>query len=252
MHEPLVVCVTPTYGRPHLLKEMLWCWVQQTHKNKRLIILNDQPNVELKCDVDGVTIINHPTRFSALGEKRNYLNSLIPCDAEFVFPMDDDDLFLTNHIERLVTALRANPDYDRSKNSINYVAVNNQFHSVDRINNFYGASCFRAPVYLNTTMNPTYVMGEDTDMLERYNIRTFNIEDNISTFIYRLGMGIVHASGHGGHLVHEPTAQANIHKMIEDNTQQYDKSISIDIVPELGFAATQLLIEIRSLAWKNF
>jgi glycosyltransferase involved in cell wall biosynthesis len=250
-NEPLVVCVTPTYGRAHLLKEMLWCWVSQTYKNKRLIILNDQENLTLTCKVPGVEVINAPTRFPALGAKRNYLNGLIPEDADYVIPMDDDDLFLPNYIERFVTALEAHPDCDRVKNKLNYVAMNNIYHGVDTGNQFFGASCFRASTLRHSWMNPSYVMGEDTDMMLRSGIKTYDIDDGKGTFIYRLGMGIVHASGHGGHLVSDPATQQAIHQKIAESTPQYTGPTTLELVPELSFMAAQVYTDVTNLTWKG-
>ena len=99
MSQPLVTCITPTFGRFHLLKEMYWSWLQQDYRNKKLLILNDEPGLEIYCDNPDVTIINRKERTKGLGEKRNILWKHVHPKTKYIVTFDDDDLFWGHTIE---------------------------------------------------------------------------------------------------------------------------------------------------------
>lgn len=72
---PLVTCVCPTFNRPsegmELLEEAVESFLRQDYEQKELLILNDCPEQVLVCDAPGVRVVNFPSRFPSLGEKRN-------------------------------------------------------------------------------------------------------------------------------------------------------------------------------------
>lgn len=246
MDKPLAFCLTPTYGRFHLLQEMLWCWVNQTYSNKRLLIVNDQPNLTIECDIPGVEIHNIPVRFGALGAKRGYMHQHIPAEAEFVIPMDDDDIFFEDHIERLIEASIKNPSHARTKNRINYTSTDNQFTGSNTTWGFFGASCFRADVYRTFTVRSDYVWAEDSDMMQRHGVTTYEIPEADSTFIYRSGMGVVHASGHGLPFT-DPASQGFVHAKIENGTNQLSLPTTKKLTPNITPATLALIDGVRVL-----
>lgn len=195
-NEPLVSCITPTFGRFHLLREMYWSWNRQDYKNKELIILNDQPDLHIICDDERVRILNYTERFEGLGIKRNILLENIQEETKYIMPFDDDDLFLPKHISSLVEGLENNPKYHRSKNIDHFIIKNNDFTGVMHGNQpFFGASCFSAEKVKHLRFNDSYIMGEDVRWMDNNKLTTF-VVNHPPTFLYRLGMGIVHASGH--------------------------------------------------------
>lgn len=246
MDTPLAFCLTPTFGRFHLLQEMVWCWTRQTYPNKQLLIVNDQPNLTIECEIPGVTVHNIPERFPALGAKRNYMRKQIPEEAEFIFPMDDDDVFFEDHIERLVGAALKNPQYVRVKNLVNYMSKDNRYTGAVTSWEFYGASCFQASAYRQFWMQEAYVWGEDSDMLRRHKVTTYNIPLPDSSFIYRQGMGIVHASGHG--LVHSDMLhQKEVHERIAAGTPVLDTPTKLVLTPSITSSTMSLITEIRKM-----
>lgn len=228
MNQPLVVCVTPTYGRFHLLPEMLWCWTQQTYENKQLIIVNDQPNFTIECDVPGVTVVNVPERFPGLGAKRNFIAKQVPEEAVFVVTMDDDDLFLSNHVASLV-AVMPSQSMRRSRSGVTYVTDDNRFTEINTTWPCYGASCFHAKDFRSFWMQDIYVWGEDVDMLNRYGVK--HVITGNGTFIYRRGMGIVHASGHPGMHTGDMMHHAIIHQQIQFGTEHFKTPTVGKLVP---------------------
>ena len=90
MTEPLVSCLTATYGRFGKLCEAVSCFKEQDYDNKELIILNNHPE-PLRCDLPDVEIINesgHPT----LGDCRNRLLDFV--NGDLIRTWDDDDLYM--------------------------------------------------------------------------------------------------------------------------------------------------------------
>lgn len=239
-----VLCVTPTYGRSHLLQEMLWCWLAQTYENKRLLIVNDQHNLTIECSVPGVTVINVPERFPGLGAKRNFIAKHIPDDVRYVVTMDDDDLFLPDHITKLVAAL---PDtmLTRSKSRVTYVAEDNVLSTINTSWPCYGASCFHAKDFRSFWMQDNYNWAEDVDMLQRHRVQMVNAE--CGTFIYRRGMNIFHASGNPGMMHHDDMHQRMVHQKIRDTTRQYAEMNTLDLTPCISEQALLLYREIERL-----
>lgn len=88
--EPLVSCLTATYGRYRVLREALACYVQQDYLNRELIVLNNH-SVPLHIDLPRVLVVND-VKLPSLGDCRNYL--LTRAVGEFVRTWDDDDLYL--------------------------------------------------------------------------------------------------------------------------------------------------------------
>ena len=60
MKKAVALCCT--YGRPHLLDEVVKCFIDQDYENKELIILNDQKEVHYVTDLQNISIINHPVQ----------------------------------------------------------------------------------------------------------------------------------------------------------------------------------------------
>jgi glycosyltransferase involved in cell wall biosynthesis len=92
LNGPLISCVMPTYGRSDYVSESLSMFLAQDYPNKELIILNDCPGQELLGDYPGVTIVNSPTRWNTLGEKRNAAVAM--AKGEYIAVWDDDDIYM--------------------------------------------------------------------------------------------------------------------------------------------------------------
>lgn len=223
MTEPLVTCITPTFGRIHLLCEMYWSWNRQDYKNKELLILNDQPNVELYSDEKNVRIINLSERMVGLGAKRNILFNNISPETKYVMPFDDDDLFLPKHISSLVQGLEDNPEHHRSKNIAHLIANDNTFQNITYADwPFFGASCFNSEKVKNFKFKETYNKGEDAAWLNDNNM-TASIVRTPPTFIYRLGMNIVHTSGVGSLKSNNTEHQKIIYDKIGNSVKIFDE-----------------------------
>ena len=95
--QPKVSCYCSTFGRPHLLEESIQSFLNQTYKNKELIIVNDCKEQNLIFDHPEVKIINLKERINPIGKKFNF--SAFSCSGEIINPWDDDDIFMPWKIE---------------------------------------------------------------------------------------------------------------------------------------------------------
>jgi len=93
-----IVCLMPTYGRtPQLLNNAVACFVNQTYKNKLLVILDDLGNLENCNAPEGIIIMSRKTRCASMGAKYNLiLKTVTNWDAAAVW--DDDDLYLPDYL----------------------------------------------------------------------------------------------------------------------------------------------------------
>lgn len=121
-----VLCIMPTYGRIPFLGRAVASFLGQTHEDKELVIINDDPNVKLKCSSKGVHCINVDKRM-LVGEKRNM--GVILGDYDLYMPFDDDDIFMPNRITNHVNKHLANPDIGLYRNTLAYSVYGNDFIS---------------------------------------------------------------------------------------------------------------------------
>lgn len=152
----LVVCAT--YGRIPYLGKMLSGFISQTYDDKHLLIINDDSNIQLCCELNDVTIINCNRRMF-ISEKRN----LGACFGYYdvIFPWDDDDIFyptrISNHMKQY-----EDPEVNAYRNYPSYIIYNSIF-SPDGggINNhsYRRSEWFRCGGYGNVGMS-----GEDVDL----------------------------------------------------------------------------------------
>jgi glycosyltransferase involved in cell wall biosynthesis len=89
-NQPLVSCITATYGRYSLLRQAISCFLEQDYPKKELIILNNN-SIPLYCDLPNIKIYNEP-KYSTLGKCRKRLLEI--SGGEFIKVWDDDDLYL--------------------------------------------------------------------------------------------------------------------------------------------------------------
>ena len=204
MNTPLVSCLTATYGRPILLGEAIKCFLDQNYDNKELIILNDQTGVKLVLDKDypNIQLINYPTRFNSLGEKRNYLKSL--GKGEYFCIWDDDDLYPPHRISESVKLIQITK-YDMVKAKSALMSVNNGQYRLTE--NLYHSQACISKQYMDKTNYPDISVGEDMEFEKGATIGSF--KDKF-WYVYRWGLGIHHLSG------------------ISDQKQSWNKSLTFD------------------------
>ncbi len=94
---PAVSAICLTYGRPAVLEEAIYAFLQQEYPGrKELIVLNDYVDQHLTYDHAEVQVFNVTKRFRTVGEKMNAAVALAAHDLLFVW--DDDDLYLPHRL----------------------------------------------------------------------------------------------------------------------------------------------------------
>ena len=194
MKKPLVSCVCVTYDRPHVINELLYCFLAQDYENKELIILNDQKNLIYQYVDPRVKITNLPKRFTSLGEKRNFTRNLVSGD--YIFILDDDDIYYSNHLSRLLEFHLENDDYDIVANKYADHSQDNRDIVVAHPLAFNGA-CITREYYLTNNFPNDVSCGEDLIFVQ--NAKTEVIDDGSTSWHYRWGMNVWHMSALGGH-----------------------------------------------------
>jgi glycosyltransferase involved in cell wall biosynthesis len=224
MEKPLASFVCLTYNRHKLLEEVLYMFLNQTYENKELIIVNDQPNVEYYYDDPRVKIYNLKERFTSLGRKRNYAKSL--ASGEYIFFTDDDDVYYTFHMEKMINFLENDLEHDAVKNAASHCSVNNILDSEEgsRHSLFFSGICFRKKFTLTKDFDETLNVGEDikyTDYVKLYHLEELPISHH-----YRWGMECGHISGYGP----DPDAWE---KFKLHHKQEYLDDVKITLIPGL-------------------
>jgi len=194
MNKPLASFVCVTYKRPHLLNELLYCFLVQDYENKELIIVNDEENVEYVYNDPRVKIVNLKKRFSSLSEKRNFSRALT--SGEYMFITDDDDIYYSNHMSKLVMHHINNPEYDIVTNAKAHWSIHNVDIADWDIRVPFNGACIKDEYWLSNGFPNNNSCGEDYDFVK--NAKVLFIKNDVATFHYRWGMEVQHISGLGG------------------------------------------------------
>jgi len=203
---PLVSCLCVTYGRPILLGEAVKCFIDQSYENKELIVLNDQEGVTLKLEncPDNIKIVNYPTRFDSLGEKRNYISDM--AKGEYLCIWDDDDLYTPWRIRDSVELIK-NSHADIVKSQHAFMSVHNKDYMVT--SNLYHSQAIVKKEYFELNKYPLKSVGEDAEFERNAKVISINTTP-LFWYVYRWGMNIHHLSG------------------IADEKESWDKSLSFE------------------------
>jgi glycosyltransferase involved in cell wall biosynthesis len=106
---PKISCLTVTKNRFDLLKKSIYCYTQQTYKNKELVIISQSDskvNLQIRNHIDllnrnDIVFVEAPARLS-LGAMRNL--SIEVATGSILCQWDDDDLY---HPQRVMAQYRA-------------------------------------------------------------------------------------------------------------------------------------------------
>jgi GT2 family glycosyltransferase/DNA-binding SARP family transcriptional activator len=106
---PLVSVILPTYNRPDRLQKAIQSVISQTYQDFEIIVVNDGTvdvsEVVAPLNKDGrITTIRHD-RNRGLAAARN--TGLRAAKGTYIAYLDDDDTYLPDHLETLVTALQS-------------------------------------------------------------------------------------------------------------------------------------------------
>lgn len=211
--KPAVSCICPTYGRPELLEEAIYCFLLQDYAGpKELIVLNDYAEQTLVFDHPEVRVINLPRRFRTVGEKRNAGVALASYD--LLFPWDDDDIYLPHRLSFSVAMFDATKGFFKPNRSWGW--DNDKLHGPEELL-FHASSCWTRERF--NAIGGYNCEGSGHDQLferqlgKRFpgTITSFAIELIDIFYIYRwYGTGSYHLSGFGGLKYGENSGNAEV------------------------------------------
>jgi hypothetical protein len=225
--EQKVSCMCLTYGRPKLLEESIFSFINQDYQGpKELIILNDYEKQILKFDHPDVRIINISKRFNTVGEKRNYCFSL--CNNDILFVWDDDDIYLPSRISFTLDKMK-DPKYnDFFKPSKAFFFDNKKQHVKGVVSNlFHSGGAFTRRFFEDVNGYSHMGTGEDLDIESRmkknknYLKHDYNeIKDEDIFYIYRWNTGSYHLSGFGRDEEDGLTGNDKVYNYIENQLKR--------------------------------
>lgn len=219
-----VTAIMPTCGRTKCIGESIYSFLNQTHQNKKLIILDTHPQ-DIKFDTslpNQITYIKEDShKFSNLGDKFRYLINMVDTDLFCIW--EDDDLWLSKHMENLTNLYHENK----------HLSLNKPL-SVAHINHFTILGGVEKPVYKvtigsnvcwcrylfeNKNINVN-ILPEPFDVSFLRLFSPIWINKNIMpTYIYRWDNGQCHMSGLYGQKPYN-----ELYRMFEDGLTKVDIS----------------------------
>ncbi|HWI60939.1 MAG TPA: glycosyltransferase [Symbiobacteriaceae bacterium] len=212
--DPLVSCLCLTYARPEQLREAIWCFLQQDWPNKELVVLNDHPEpLHLDRQYPGVRLYNLPERFPNLGAKRNF--SVSVARGDYLFPWDDDDLYLPWRISESMGHLLAAPDKWAFKPTAAWMSTYNRDYTLAR-NAFHSQLAMRRAAFDHAGGYPEMNSGQDIDFesripADRWIHHPAPVQE--MCYVYRWADGCTHISGFGVDQPGKPTSWERIAAM---------------------------------------
>lgn len=121
MYSPLITVIITTYNRPHFLQDAIDSVIKQSYEHFEIIVINDYGE-----DVWDIIESYHNTKILYLSTLKNSGPSFArncaiqAAKGELICYLDDDDLFLPNHLETAVRYFQ-NPKIDIIYTDARYV-----------------------------------------------------------------------------------------------------------------------------------
>ena len=195
--------LTLTYQRYQILEEAMMSYLYQDYTDEsEMVIVNDSSQVQYTFD-DGTCesifrgagsgwtkkfrIINHPTRFSTIGEKLEFGYS--QCQGTHTVRIDDDDLMMPYLLSNIQQMIQNNPGYDVYRPSQFFWFGDNIYCGKrDGIN----TGNVLSKEYLKKLTFPKKNADEDCDIVFSPGVNM--LTEGIPWMIYRWGGGLTHIS----------------------------------------------------------
>lgn len=174
--------IMPTYGRIPFLNRALASFLSQTYDDKELVIVNDDKNIEIKCEYPNVTCINLSKKI-LIGQKKNLATNL--GYHNLYIPFDDDDIMLPNRIQNCVNMHTNNTNIGLYRNILCYTIYGDEFfisHSAQNAISYTKKIWFESGGYLHDTN-----CGEDQEFKNKIDNKV-EMEDSESIdYVYNFG-----------------------------------------------------------------
>lgn len=220
---PPVSCFCLTYGRPRLLEEAVYSFLQQDYTGpKEMIVLNDYPDQVLTFDHPEVQVINLPKRFRSLGEKLNAAVALASHDLLFVW--DDDDIYLPHRLSFSMAHFEPQKGFFKVKAAWlwSHGVLSGPLH-----NHFHAASCWSRDLFDAVRGYPADGSGCDQIFEKRLAIsfpgsaQPWDVKSEEIYYVYRwAGTGSYHLSCQGGSRVERKGRYSEVAAFVEQQANE--------------------------------
>ena len=222
-YETSVSCICLTYGRPEVLEEAIYSFLQQDYTGpKELIVLNDHVQQVLHFDHPEVQVINASQRFRTVGEKMNVAVALASHDLLFVW--DDDDIYLPHRLTFSVGKFEAKKGFFKPNKAWFW---NNGQLSGPAKNIFHVGSCWSRKPFDAVRGYVADGTGYDLVFESRLERRfpgvtkTYDIKPEEIYYLYRwAGTGSYHMSGFGVYQAGENVGHDEVDVYVQQKIEQ--------------------------------
>lgn len=177
-----VLVVMPTYGRIPFLNRALASFLSQDYENKELVIINDDSNVQLKCNYSNVICINLNKKI-LIGDKKNLATNIGKYD--IYVPYDDDDIMLPNRLTNCIKMHTNNPNIGLYANKKSYTIYGPEFTIADSGANtisYTQKAWFQVMGYCHTQNS-----GEDQEFRSKIKNQLICDDINLIDYVYNWG-----------------------------------------------------------------
>jgi glycosyltransferase involved in cell wall biosynthesis len=230
--QPDVSCICLTYGRPEILEEAIYSFLQQDYAGrKEQIVLNDYAGQSLTFDHPDVQVINVSKRFRTVGEKMNVAVALASHDLLFVW--DDDDIYLPHRLAFSVS--RFEPGKGFFKPDKAWLWNNGKLSGPDK-NIFHSGSCWSRDLFDAVRGYPAEGTGYDLIFERSLNrqfpgsIATYKIRPEEIYYLYRWAeTGSYHMSGFGDYAAGQNIGHSQVEEYV--NRQANSGEIRLGTIP---------------------
>lgn len=200
-------CLMGTYGRHALASEALACFLEQSALSEATLLIYNQHPVPLQVKHPRVRVINEMPPVGSLRYIRQRMHGLADPSAEFIHWWDDDDLYLPWHLEDCLEHIGESVAW---KPASSWMSMGNVDYS-RHVNTFEGSWMFRADYLKSAPLDthPTYTDHPVILQTQESGLLTTTEFGDLTSYIYRWGIGTAHVSGYGGSF-NEEMQQANL------------------------------------------
>jgi glycosyltransferase involved in cell wall biosynthesis len=168
-----------------MLEEAIEAFLRQDYEGeKELVVLNDFDQQVLRFEHPEVRVINTPTRFATIGEKRNA--AIAACSHDLIAVWDDDDICLPHRLSYSMKSY--DPELRFYKGNCVFMY---QYGRIKEIRNQrpHAASLWHRSLFNEVGGYAEIDSGEDKDLELRFwrviPYREFPIDDHDVYYIYR-------------------------------------------------------------------
>lgn len=192
----MISVLTITYKRHHLLEEAIESFLRQenkipTSKEREMVIINDNADVDYVFDHPLVRIINHKERFPSIAAKLEW--GYKQCKYDHIYRLDDDDLLAPWALDNVCFDIAHNPGHEIYRSKGMYFFVNNKYEGEN--SNINNGNVY-SKAYLDRIKFPDKSGDEDADITFGHKATIYESKLKHS-MLYRWGMGTFHISGLG-------------------------------------------------------